>query len=69
MAVLEIRDGRCFDEEASIVALKESLASFKVPKRIVVVDKITKNAMGKIVKNELRDRFKDAFLSDATAES
>ena len=48
--------------EADIIAaLKQRLAAFKVPKKIMVVDRLPRNAMGKVRKNELRDRYKDLF--------
>jgi malonyl-CoA/methylmalonyl-CoA synthetase len=41
-----------------IAALKERLANFKVPKRVHVVEDLPRNAMGKVQKNVLRERFK-----------
>ena len=41
-----------------IAALKKQLANFKVPKRVYVVEELPRNAMGKVQKNVLRDRFK-----------
>jgi len=44
--------------EASIItALKAKLANFKVPKRVHFVDDLPRNAMGKVQKNVLRERF------------
>ena len=40
-----------------IAALKSRLANFKVPKRVYVVDELPRNAMGKVQKNVLRDRY------------
>ncbi|MFD9366543.1 fatty acyl-CoA synthetase [Streptomyces sp. NPDC060020] len=39
---------------------RERLAHFKAPKRILFVDALPRNASGKILKRELRDRFADA---------
>jgi fatty-acyl-CoA synthase len=39
---------------------REKLAHFKAPKRVVFVDELPRNASGKILKRELRDRFADA---------
>ncbi|MFJ8632089.1 acyl-CoA synthetase [Streptomyces sp. NPDC093568] len=39
---------------------REKLAHFKAPKRVVFVDGLPRNASGKILKRELRDRFADA---------
>lgn len=36
---------------------KEKLAHFKAPKRVVFVDELPRNASGKILKRELRERF------------
>ncbi|MFE2416494.1 acyl-CoA synthetase [Streptomyces hokutonensis] len=38
---------------------REKLAHFKAPKRVVFVDKLPRNASGKILKRELRERFGD----------
>ncbi len=38
-------------------ALKDKLARFKQPKRIVLVDELPRNAMGKVQKNVLREQF------------
>ena len=41
-----------------IAALKGRLANFKVPKRVHVVEELPRNAMGKVQKNVLRERYK-----------
>lgn len=51
-------------EEELTGALTERLARFKQPKRIVFVDELPRNTMGKVQKNVLRDRFAD-LLSNA----
>jgi malonyl-CoA/methylmalonyl-CoA synthetase len=44
--------------EADIVgALKRELANFKIPKRVHLVDDLPRNAMGKVQKNLLRERY------------
>ncbi|MFF8412915.1 fatty acyl-CoA synthetase [Streptomyces omiyaensis] len=44
--------------EAELLAhARESLSSFKAPKRIVFTDALPRNASGKILKRELRDRY------------
>lgn len=44
--------------EAQLMAYaREKLAHFKAPKRILFVDELPRNASGKILKRELRDRF------------
>ena len=45
------------DEGAMLAAIAGRLAKYKHPKRIVVVGELPRNAMGKVQKNVLRDRF------------
>ncbi|MFE2375255.1 acyl-CoA synthetase [Streptomyces sp. NPDC059398] len=46
--------------EAELLAhARESLPHFKAPKRVLFVDALPRNASGKILKRELRDRFAD----------
>jgi malonyl-CoA/methylmalonyl-CoA synthetase len=44
------------DEAALIARLRQKLAAFKVPKRIIAVPELPRNAMGKVQKSELRER-------------
>ncbi|USQ86522.1 acyl-CoA synthetase [Streptomyces phaeoluteigriseus] len=47
--------------EAELVAhAREKLPAFKAPKRVVFVDELPRNASGKILKRELRDRLSGA---------
>jgi malonyl-CoA/methylmalonyl-CoA synthetase len=39
-----------------------SLARFKHPRKLVVVDSLPRNTMGKVQKNVLREKYKDAFV-------
>ncbi|MFG2136409.1 acyl-CoA synthetase [Streptomyces sp. NPDC048650] len=45
------------DEQELIDAARARLAPFKAPKRVMFVDALPRNASGKILKRELRDRF------------
>ena len=38
-----------------ISSLKNNIAGFKVPKNIIVIEELPRNAMGKVQKNILRD--------------
>ncbi|HEY2659808.1 MAG TPA: AMP-binding protein [Caulobacteraceae bacterium] len=49
------------DEATVIATCREQLAAFKAPKRVFFVDDLPRNAMGKVQKNVLRERFKGAF--------
>ena len=53
-----VSDGSTLNEEKIISICKAQLANFKVPKRICFIEDLPRNAMGKIQKNLLRDRFK-----------
>ena len=60
VAVVVPRDGPV-DTAMVERALKDRLARFKQPKRVVCVDDLPRNVMGKVQKNALRDRFGDLF--------
>jgi len=49
------------DEEAIITILKEQIARFKVPKRVMPIKQLPRNTMGKVQKNILRNQFCDLF--------
>ncbi|CAB4954837.1 unannotated protein [freshwater metagenome] len=59
VAVVVPRDGASVDVEELRVHCRERLAGFKVPKAFRVVDALPKNASGKILKRDLRERFAD----------
>ncbi|MEW2515885.1 acyl-CoA synthetase [Streptomyces sp. NPDC046870] len=44
-------------EEELIAHVRERLAPFKAPKRVLFTDELPRNASGKILRRELRDRF------------
>jgi malonyl-CoA/methylmalonyl-CoA synthetase len=50
--------GAVLDEAQLIAALKSELANYKVPKRVYVVAELPRNAMGKVQKNLLRERYR-----------
>jgi malonyl-CoA/methylmalonyl-CoA synthetase len=55
--VVRDRDGAGLSAEGIIAALKGQIAGFKVPKAVHFVDNLPRNAMGKVQKNLLRQRF------------
>lgn len=63
-AVVIVKEGASVAEAELIAHVREQLAYFKVPKRIVFVDVLPVNPSGKILKRELRDELKDLFASD-----
>lgn len=48
---------RAIDTEALIDLLKTRIANFKVPKKVIVVDELPRNSMGKVQKNVLRQQY------------
>ncbi|MCP3473450.1 malonyl-CoA synthase [Bradyrhizobium sp. CCGUVB1N3] len=53
--------GATVDERAILDALSGRLAKFKQPKRVIFVDTLPRNAMGKVQKNLLRERFGNLY--------
>jgi malonyl-CoA/methylmalonyl-CoA synthetase len=60
-AVVFAKAGGSIDEKLIIDALSGKLAKYKMPKRVVFVDQLPRNAMGKVQKNTLREDFKNLF--------
>ena len=60
-AVVEARPGATIDEDDVIAHVKEQLAAYKAPKRIVVVDTIGRAANGKVDYKRLRAEATDAL--------
>jgi malonyl-CoA/methylmalonyl-CoA synthetase len=61
VAVVIAKPNAKLDDDAILVALKSSLANFKIPKRCFVVSELPRNTMGKVQKNLLRDQYKALF--------
>jgi malonyl-CoA/methylmalonyl-CoA synthetase len=51
------------EEAAVILAARERLAGFKVPKRVLCVGELPRNAMGKVQKAALREQYKALFAA------
>ncbi len=49
--------GNELDPEQLIASLRASLARFKLPRKVFVLDELPRNAMGKVQKNQLRERY------------
>jgi malonyl-CoA/methylmalonyl-CoA synthetase len=60
-AVVVPRAGSTVDESALRAALEQRLAKYKLPKRIVFVSEMPRNAMGKVQKAELRQQYRDLY--------
>ncbi|WP_424939314.1 malonate--CoA ligase [Aliiroseovarius sp. S253] len=59
VAVVVAQDGASLDESILKAGLADSLAKFKQPKRVVVVDELPRNTMGKVQKNIMRETYAD----------
>lgn len=57
VAVVVPREGTFLDTDELAATLNSSLANFKLPKRIHVVEHLPRNTMGKVQKNVLRKQF------------
>jgi malonyl-CoA/methylmalonyl-CoA synthetase len=48
-------------EQQVIGQLRRRLAAFKVPKRVLFVDALPRNTMGKVQKNLLRETYRELY--------
>jgi malonyl-CoA/methylmalonyl-CoA synthetase len=60
-AVIVCEPAATLAEADVIAATKAELAGFKVPKKVVFVDGLPRNSMGKVQKNLLRDAYRETF--------
>ena len=60
-AVVVRQPGAAVDETTVLKALDGRLAKFKVPKRVLIVDDLPRNTMGKVQKNILRDAYRTLY--------
>jgi malonyl-CoA/methylmalonyl-CoA synthetase len=61
VAVIVAQAGHVLQEADVIRTLKDTIAGFKVPKRVFTLDDLPRNAMGKVQKNLLRQAHQDTF--------
>jgi fatty-acyl-CoA synthase len=54
-AIVVPRAGQSLGQDELIAHCKTKLSGFKVPKKVIVVDALPRNASGKILKRELRE--------------
>jgi fatty-acyl-CoA synthase len=55
-AFVLLKDGAQLTEEALLAAIRDRIALFKLPKKIVFVEDFPRNSAGKILKKELKER-------------
>lgn len=62
-AAVTLERGAKADPAAILDALRPQLASFKMPKRVYILEELPRNAMSKVQKALLREQYKNAFTS------
>ena len=60
-AIVVPRPGEAVDEAALQNGLSSVLARYKQPKRVLCIEELPRNVMGKVQKAELRTRYKDLY--------
>ncbi|MEY9998851.1 malonate--CoA ligase [Sinorhizobium fredii] len=60
-AIVVCKPEAALDESAILGALKDRLARYKQPKRIIFADDLPRNTMGKVQKNVLRQQYADLY--------
>ena len=53
--------GAALDEASILKALEGRLARYKAPKRVIFVEELPRNAMGKVQKAALRETYKGLY--------
>ena len=61
MAVVVREAGRGLSGAEVIDAVAGRLANFKIPKRVFFVDELPRNAMSKVAKNVLREKYHEVL--------
>jgi len=56
-AVIVIKEGRSVTVDEILDHLKGSLAKYKIPKSVVFIERLPRNAAGKVLKNNLREAY------------
>ena len=60
-AVVAVAPGAALEEAALLKTLAERLAGFKRPKRVIFVEDLPRNTMGKVQKAALRERYRELY--------
>jgi malonyl-CoA/methylmalonyl-CoA synthetase len=60
-AVVKVAHGFTLSQAEVLEALSERLANYKVPKRVLFVEEIPRNALGKVRKDTLRQSYADLY--------
>jgi len=60
-AVVVLNKDATLTQDQVLSAIKDRLAKFKQPKAVLFTDQFPRNALGKVQKNLLRDKYKDMY--------
>jgi malonyl-CoA/methylmalonyl-CoA synthetase len=63
-AVVTLKPGAALTEAEVLAALSDRLAKFKQPKRVLFIDALPRNTMGKVQKNVLRERYRELYTAN-----
>jgi malonyl-CoA/methylmalonyl-CoA synthetase len=63
VAAVVVREDAALTEQAVLAGVAAELARYKQPRRVFFVDALPRNAMGKVQKKDLRERYGDAFAT------
>jgi malonyl-CoA/methylmalonyl-CoA synthetase len=63
-AAVVAKPGATLSETTIMDSIKERLARYKVPKRIILMEELPRNTMGKVQKSALRNAFAAIYLAD-----
>ena len=63
VTVADVASGDGLDETLITEGCRRSLAGFKIPKAVFIVKELPRNTMGKVQKNQLRERYASTFRS------
>jgi malonyl-CoA/methylmalonyl-CoA synthetase len=63
-AAVVAKSGASLSEHDILSAMQPRLARYKLPKRVLLIEELPRNTMGKVQKNELRKRFATLYGAD-----
>ncbi len=62
LGILVPQPEQALDLDAILARVQDQLARFKHPRKLIVLDELPRNTMGKVQKNALRATYKDSFI-------
>lgn len=65
VAAAVLHSGKTLPESAMLEQIAPQLARYKQPKRLILLDELPRNTMGKVQKNVLRERYAALFVKGA----